>query len=155
MSPTLRRTYNSHDSLWWNILPYCTSSRIQFFHKSVGSTLTIALALICFVTPPFSYTNISVWISGIWGCIPKIIIWFEIIGKMDGGEETHFLDFATQMKLLSLCQKIGLIITHKWVFVLFPKGRKGYSLSYDVPKIRRVLKKVDFWFVQVQVSKRT
>jgi hypothetical protein len=32
---------------------------------------------------------------------------------MDGGEETPFLDFATQMKLLSLCQKIGLIITHK------------------------------------------
>ena len=34
-------------------------------------TLNVALAFICFITPPFSLTKISIRISGMRGCIPK------------------------------------------------------------------------------------
>ena len=63
-----RQTYNCHSSLKKNIWPYSTSSHLSFFHKSGSSTLTLAGALICFITKPFSYTKISVCISPICGC---------------------------------------------------------------------------------------
>ena len=62
-----RQTYNCHSSFQKNIWPYSTSSHLSFFHKSGNSTLTLAGALICFITPPFSYTKISVRISPIGG----------------------------------------------------------------------------------------
>ena len=51
-----------------NIGPYSWSSSLLSFHISGSSALTVAGALICFITPPFSYTLISVWISLICRC---------------------------------------------------------------------------------------
>ena len=65
--------------------------------ESVSSTLTIFGALICLITPHFSYTKIPVQILFICGRNSKWSILFEINIKMDGWQETHLLDFATKI----------------------------------------------------------
>ena len=46
---------------------YSTSSHIYLFHNSGSSTLTLAGASICYFTPPFSHTKMSVQISPVCG----------------------------------------------------------------------------------------
>ena len=113
-----------------------------FLHKSVSLNFTIFLVLICFLTPPFSYPKILLRISGIWGCNSKWNIWFEIIRKMDGGEETPFLDFATQMRLKSLFPNKGLMLAHQWVMVWFSKERKDpicHRMFQNYQKFSKIL----------------
>ena len=46
---------------------------------------------------------------------------------MDGGEETPFLDFVTQMKLKSSCPNLAWKLSLKFIMNLFSKERKGTS----------------------------
>ena len=68
MSSGQRQTHNCPPSFQQNIGPKSESHSI-FFNKSWSSALTLVGALICFTTPPFSYTKIFVRISLICGTI--------------------------------------------------------------------------------------
>ena len=70
----------------------------------------------------------------------KIEKMFKINRKMDGGEETPFLDFVSRMKLKSsLSMEAFLEINNE----LFFRSKEGHIYSYHVPK-RPFLKKIDF-----------
>ena len=74
---------------------------------------------------------------------------------MDGGEETPFLDFVTQMKLKSSCPNLARKLSYKLIMNWFSKERKGTSFHIISQKKPTVLKKIDFWYFKVQVSKWT
>ena len=149
-----RQTYNCHSSFQQNIWPYSWLSRIQFFPKSGSSALTLAGALICFITPPFPYTKSSVRISPICGCNSNWNVLFKIIRKRDKGEETPLLDFVTWMKLKLLCPNFAWKLAHQWVMNWLSKERKDTS-CHIMSKKTIVLKKIYFWYFKVQVSKKT
>ena len=91
------------------ILPYSSLTNALF--------LPIAGALIWCMTTPFTYTNMFVRISGIYGCSSKSYICFENNRKLDGGEEAtfFFFFFSTQLKLIYICPNIGGKLAHKMV----------------------------------------
>ena len=63
--------------------------------------MNIARALICFITPPFSYTKMSVRISGIGWCYSKLNVLFKISRKMIWGEETFFCNLNETLLSIS------------------------------------------------------
>ena len=69
----------------------------SIFHNSVSSSLTTAGGLICFITPPYSYTKMSVRISGIGRCYSRWKLCSKSLEKrFEGNKHFFFFDyFAT------------------------------------------------------------
>ena len=76
-----------------------TLQKVLFYIITQNSTLTLAGALLCFITPPFSYTKMFVKMSPIYGCNYNWKFSFYLLEKLVEGKNIFFSHFVTWMKL--------------------------------------------------------
>ena len=125
-----------------NIYPYSTLSQGPFFHKSGRSTLFIAGASTCFITPPFSYTKISVRISPV-GVIQIETYCLKSLEKLTEGEK-DILGFCDSNETLIFKSKFSKEDFLEINYEIVVQRKEGHIFLYHVPKRPKVFKKIDF-----------
>ena len=114
--PNCATNMKADKQLFWRfVIKYFTLFIIvtlSIFHKS---TLNIAHAVI--ITLPLAPIQISIQISGIWGCNSKLNIFCAIITKVDGGEELPFFKFCNWFETLTFISKFRLELSLQKIMI--------------------------------------
>ena len=76
------------------------------------------------------------------GAIQKETFCLESLEKSLKGKKHPYLDFATRMKLLSVCPNIEWKLLHKWVMIWFSKASKDTNFNKTFRKYQKFAKKL-------------
>ena len=136
------------------LLKSAIQSHILFFQKSGSSTLTVASALLCFITPPFSYTKIPYRSHLYVDAIQIQTFSLKSLERWTKGNN-HLFQNLWLMKPLSIWPNLAWTLALKWNMNWLCKEKKGTSCDIKSKKRQNGLKKIKFLYFKVQWSKQT